>query len=98
MASENLIPVKEFCTIHQIEFSFISSLNEFGLIEVTILEEVPYIHHEQISTLEKMMRLHYDLDINLEGIEAISHLLSRVENMHEELITLKNKLRLYENE
>ncbi|HET6989971.1 MAG TPA: chaperone modulator CbpM [Bacteroidia bacterium] len=98
MASENLIPVTEFCTIHQIEFSFINSLSEFGLIEIITQEKIAYIHQEQISSLEKMMRLHYDLDINLEGIDAIAHLLKRVENMNEEMTALKNKLRLYENE
>lgn len=96
MATENLIPVSEFCTIHKIEISFIHSLNEYGLIEIISQEETAYIHHEQISQLEKMMRLHYDLDINLEGIDAIAHLLKRVENMNEEMVSLKNRLRLYE--
>jgi hypothetical protein len=96
MANENLIPVEEFCTIHKIEFSFIHSLNEFGLIEIITVEETSYIQQEQISSLEKLMRLHYDLEINLEGIDAIAHLLKRVENMNEEMIALKNKLRLYE--
>ena len=96
MASENLIPVSEFCTIHQIEFSFIHSLKEYGLIDVITIEETIYIQQEQIGQLEKMMRLHYDLEINLEGIDAIAHLLKRVENMNEEMIALKNRLRLYE--
>jgi plastocyanin domain-containing protein len=96
MANENLIPVEEFCTIHKIEFSFIHSLNEFGLIEIITVEETSYIQQEQISSLEKLMRPHYDLEINLEGIDAIAHLLKRVENMNEEMIALKNKLRLYE--
>jgi hypothetical protein len=39
-----------------------------------------------------MVHLHYDLDINIEGIEAISHLLDRVDNLQRELITLKNRL------
>ncbi len=98
METENLIPVQLFCTHHQIEFSFISSLSESGLIEVTTISETEYISKEQISELEKMIRLHYDLDINIEGIEAISHLLKRMDNLQGELTTLKNRLRLYENE
>jgi hypothetical protein len=43
------------------------------------------------------VRLHYDLDINLEGIEAITYLLNRVKNMQAEIIALKNRLRLYED-
>jgi len=96
MEPENLIPVHEFCASHEIEFSFISSLNEFGLIEVKLIQETIYIYKEQIKDLEKMIRLHYELDINIEGIDAISHLLQRVDNLHEELNALKNRLRLYE--
>jgi hypothetical protein len=38
------------------------------------------------------MHLHQDLDINLEGIDAISHLLKRMHDMQRELNMLKNKL------
>lgn len=98
MKTEHLIEVHEFCTHHKIEFSFIHSLHEIGLIEITSVEETQYIYKEQMKDLEKMIRLHYELDINLEGIDAIANLLHRVDNLHEELTTLKNRLRLYENE
>ena len=42
--------------------------------------------------------MHYDLDINLEGIEVINNLLSRVNNLQEELMLLKSKLKIYESE
>jgi hypothetical protein len=42
------------------------------------------------------MRLHYDLDINLEGIEAITCLLDRVRSMQEEIRELRNRLGVYE--
>lgn len=96
METENLISVQQFCTHHNIEFGFLNSLNEYGLIEITTIEETQYIYKGQLKNLEKMIRLHYELDINIEGIEAISHLLNRVEDLHTELNMLKNKLRLYE--
>jgi hypothetical protein len=42
--------------------------------------------------LEKFVRLHYDLDINLEGIETINYLLERIEEMQKEIVNLRNKL------
>jgi len=56
------------------------------------------LYEEEIQTIEKMIRLHYDLEINLEGIEAISHLLKRVDGLQEELTSLKNRLSLYEDQ
>jgi chaperone modulatory protein CbpM len=93
---ENLISIIEFCNHQNIEISFVSSLHEFGLIQITTVEQSPYISANDLHRLEKMVRLHYDLDINLEGIETITHMLDRMDDMHREIVALKNRLRLYE--
>ncbi|MCX6295711.1 MAG: chaperone modulator CbpM [Bacteroidetes bacterium] len=95
---ENLISTTEFCINHQIEISFISSLQEFGLIEITTIEEKTFIDPKQLHKLEKIVRLYYDMDINIEGIEAITHLLQRNESMQNEITKLKNRLGLYEDD
>jgi len=93
----NLISTSEFCVYHNIEFSFISTLKEFGLVETVKLKQVDYIPEDQIGKLERMIRLHQELDINLEGIDTIDHLLNRIQHLQEEVMSLKNKLRLYED-
>lgn len=97
MQVENLIAVNEFCVNHRIEISFISSLQQTGLIEITTVKETEFIDAGQLQQLEKFIRLYYELDINLEGIETISHLLQRINSMQDEIIALKNRLRLYES-
>ncbi|MGZ4079745.1 MAG: chaperone modulator CbpM, partial [Bacteroidia bacterium] len=57
-----------------------------------------YIDPEQLQKLESFLRMHYEMDINMEGIEAIAHLLQRTQSMQEEILKLKNRLRLYEDE
>jgi hypothetical protein len=96
MQTGNLIAVDVFCTNHNIDFSFISSLHQIGLIEITTVRKTKYINASQLQQLEKFIRFHYELDINLEGIETITHMLKRINSMHDEIITLRNKLRLYE--
>ncbi|MDO8998940.1 MAG: chaperone modulator CbpM [Bacteroidota bacterium] len=98
MEIENYIPANQFCEIHKIDITFINSLNELGLLTFVIHEEVSYIEKEKINELEKMIRLHYDLDINAEGIEAISHLLQKVNSLQEEVKFLKNKINFFESE
>jgi chaperone modulatory protein CbpM len=93
---EHLISTDEFCTHYNVEYSFISSLQQYGLIEVTTINENSFIDEDHIQNLEKLVRLHYDLEINLEGIEAISYLLQRVKNMQEEITVLRNRLDMYE--
>jgi len=96
MQEENLIPANEFCLHHNIEVSFIDSLKEYGLVEFTVIDDAPFVTIKQLTELEKLVRLHYELDINLEGIDAIIHLLKKLQSMQDEIIILKNKLRLYE--
>jgi hypothetical protein len=96
MQKEYLIPADEFCISHDIEFSFISTLHENGLIDITTIDETVFIYPNQLPQLEKISRLHYDLGINLEGIETISYLLERIDEMQMEITALQNRLRLYE--
>jgi hypothetical protein len=72
-------------------------LHDNGLIEIFEIEESVFIQEDNLPEIEKMIRLHYDLDINIEGIEAIIHLLRRIEDLQDEIVSLKNKLRMYES-
>jgi len=96
MENNELIPVYHFCVTHEIEVSFIESLQQYGLVEIITVESKPYLKENQLQEVEKMMRLHYDLDINLEGIEAISHLLEKLRTMEARNRQLQNRLNLYE--
>lgn len=92
MKTGDLVPAKDFCVHHNIEYSFISSLHNSGLIRVTSVKRSTFIHVDEMKKLEKFVRLHYDLDINLEGLETINHLLDKIESMHKELVQLRNRI------
>jgi hypothetical protein len=96
MQTEYLIAVDELCAHHNIDTSFINSLQQTGLIEITMLEETAFIETNQLLQVEKYIRFYYDLDINLEGIETITHLLQKIKHMNDEIISLRNRLRIYE--
>lgn len=96
MKNENMISAAEFCECHHIEISFIDSLKGTGLIEIATIEESSYIRKSQLNDLEKIVRLYYDLDLNIEGIDTVINLLQRMEDMQHEITVLKNRLRLYE--
>jgi len=96
MSTEQLIPATELCTLHHIDITFIQSLHEYGLIEITTIEQSFFVHPDQLPRLEQFIRLHYELDINLAGIDAIANLLQRIEVMQHEITGLKNRLTQYE--
>ncbi|MEI7527179.1 MAG: chaperone modulator CbpM [Mariniphaga sp.] len=98
MQTDSLISLNEFCASHEIEISFICSLQETGLIEITSMEETACIEASQLQQLERLVRLHYELDINMEGIETITYLLQRIGTLQAEITRLKNRLRIFEPE
>ena len=97
MQTEEMIIVNEFCVHYNINISFINALQQSGLIEITQHEEILYLHESQLPHLEKMVRLYYEMDINLEGIETITYLLSRMNEMQQQIMHLNTRLRIYEN-
>ena len=97
MKTEEMIPVHDFCVHHKIEESFIYSLKDSGLIEISHVEETVCIPVNQLPVLERLVRL-YEMDINLEGIETISYLLQRMNDMQQQIMQLSNRLGVYERE
>jgi hypothetical protein len=98
MRTDCLIALNEFCASHDLEISFISSLEKTGLIEVISIKEDLFIDSEQLKQLEQIVRFHYEFDINLEGIETIIHLLQQIKSLKDENTALNNRLRLYESD
>ena len=96
MERSDMIVLDEFCASHHVEISFIRSLEEHGLIETIIVNATPCVSGNELSKLEQITRLHQELNINTEGIDAISILLKRIENMQNEITELRNKLNFYE--
>ncbi len=98
MENIELIPVKECCYNYDIEFNFLQLLHDHGFIEIINIQQEYYLNAETLNDLEKLLRLHFDLKINLEGIEAVYNLLYKVKNMQWKITNLENKLKLYESE
>ena len=96
MQTDDLVAVNQFCSSHNLEISFIQTMQQHDLIEITTIEETTYLPVSELPHAERIVRLHQELGINIEGIDAIKHLLQRVEIMQEEIIALRNKLSLYE--
>lgn len=86
------ITIEEYCKVRKVEESFIIRLEQSGLIEIILIEEERCIHESQLHNLEKFSEWHYELEIGTPGIEAIQHLLIKVEKLQEEVRYLKERL------
>jgi chaperone modulatory protein CbpM len=97
METDQLVAADKFCTYYNVSISFVHSLHEMGLIETVTVEKTEFIQLPHIQKIERIIRLHDDLNINLEGIEVVDNLLGRIEMMQREMLSLKNRLNQYES-
>lgn len=90
-----MIALNDFCSSHQIEISFIQSLEEHGLVQTVIVDQSLCVYANELPKLERIVRLHQELNINPEDLDVIDHLLKRIEAMQHEISDLKNRLDFY---
>ena len=97
MNLENLIPIPQLCSHYELEMSFFVNLSEIGLLQITTVETMSYIDLDSIQKVEKMIHLHQDLEVNIEGIDVVFNLLQKMDSLQNEVTALKNRLRLHES-
>lgn len=91
-----LINAEVICTHYHTEVNFIHQLHDSGLVNLVAIDDTLFIHEDELHNLEKIVRMHYQLHINVEGIETIIHLLNKMESMQQQMTVLRTRLGLYE--
>jgi hypothetical protein len=91
MDNDRYIPLDQICDSYEIEVAFVQGLESFGLVQIVHESTGDCIDRESLADIERMIRLHYDLEINMAGLEAIHHLLERVREMQREIALLKSQ-------
>lgn len=86
-----LFKVVDICQAHKFEETFIYELYQNGLIEIVAQDEQDCIDEEQLPLIEKFSNWHYDLEINMQGIEVVLRLLDHIERLQNEIRTLKRR-------
>ena len=98
MDIQDLILIDTLCTHYEVEYTFFDQLDHFGLLHIERVDQDRFVHIDQLSHLEKMIRLHHELEVNLEGLDIIVNLLSKIDHLERELQAKENRLRRYDVE
>ncbi|MEA1785181.1 chaperone modulator CbpM [Arenibacter sp. GZD96] len=96
MENPHHIPLTHLCSLYEIEYDVLVALYENELIEIVEYNNEKCIPVKALPKTEKFIRLYAELNINPEGIVVVTQLLEKVEQLHTEIITLRNKLTRYE--
>lgn len=83
---------EELVKIYSIEITFFDELVDYGLLKPQMENNVQYLLYEDLADFEKFTNWHYDLEINLPGLEVINSMLSKVKDLQTKNRELLNKL------
>lgn len=93
----DLIIISEYCEKSHTDPTFLLSLEEGGLIEIRTVNGKQYLLLSQLGELERYSHLYYDLSINIEGIDAIRHILGRMDSLQQEIRQLQPPVKTVSN-
>lgn len=83
---------EELVKIYNIEITFFDELVDFGLLNVQTENEIRYLSYEDLPTFERFTNWHYDLEINLPGLEVIHDMLGKMASLQQKNRDLISKL------
>lgn len=83
---------EELVKIYNIEITFFDELVDYGLLRVQTENDIRYLMYEDLPVFEKFANWHYDLEINLPGLEVIQEMLQKMNDLKQKNRDLLNKL------
>jgi len=90
------ISVHQFCAHYDVPKSFVDSLCSFELIEIIEIESTKHIQIEDINRIERLMRMHFELNVNFEGLDIINNLIDQISTLQVDVAFLKNRIEFFE--
>lgn len=88
---------EELVKIYNIEITFFDELVDSGLLNIQTENEIRYLMYEDLPNFERFTNWHYDLDINLPGLEVIHEMLKKMEVLKQRNRELMNRLSVIDN-
>jgi hypothetical protein len=95
MPVTKLIAVKTFCLQHNIPADFILELHQHEIIQLVIEKRNRFIPVKQLQELERIVRIYRDLQLDINGIQTVLHLVNRLQEKEAEITALRNQLNFF---
>ncbi|WP_027379693.1 chaperone modulator CbpM [Chryseobacterium daeguense] len=83
---------EELVKIYNIEITFFDELVNSGLLNIQTENEIRYLMYEDLPAFERFTNWHYDLEINLPGLEVIHEMLKKMEDLKQKNRELMSRL------
>jgi chaperone modulatory protein CbpM len=89
---EPILSLEELCASFNVSEDFIRDLVDFGIIEIQPSIKNIQFTAEDLTRIRKALRLHHDLEINLQGVAVVLELMEELDQLRAELEIFNKKL------
>lgn len=87
------ISIKSLANFHNLDEGLLLEIVEYEIVPVKRSRSEISINSEYIEEFERALRLHLDLDVNLQGVEIICRMRNQIQEMQEEIDRLNQLLK-----
>lgn len=92
---EGYIKVVDYCARGVVDNAFLMALRNEGVLRLIEIEEEYYIEEDLLTDVDMFCRWHYDLGVNIAGIDAMRHMLQKLLEMQNDINDLYSELRVF---
>jgi len=96
MSHSKVIKIESLSIHYQVDRSFFQQLNDLGVIEIHSVDNMPCVDEQHLALLDKVVRLHQDLEINPQGLDVVLNLLDKIDSLEKSLVETQNRLSIFE--
>ncbi len=75
---------EELVKRYNIEIRFFDELEEYGLISIEQEDNTKYLIYDELDSFERFANWHYDLDVNLPGLDILNEMMKKLEMLQQE--------------
>jgi len=94
MDISNYISVNRLCNEYSLDVYFFEYLYNQGIIQLVVWENLEYIELEVLDKVEKLIRIHQDLEVPVNSLDVVINLLEKIETLQKEVNTIRNNSEL----
>ena len=88
---EEKISREDLAKIYQIEIQFFDDLEASGLLHPVVESNVRYLRFEDLQLFEQFTYWHYNMEVNIPGLEILHHFSQKLNALTQENRLLKKQ-------
>lgn len=86
---QQYISIHEFCDFHQLENAILFNLEDMGIVQFYVFEDIPHLSVDVLERVERLLRIQRDFEMRVQDLDIIDVLLAKIDLLEKKVQQLK---------